>query len=78
MVSYEAQISTLALNDCSFAYDYIKWYFRVLHFYMTPNAPEDPPRPTHKEILEEKLAMAYHIVDMLSKYQRIMDLCRLI
>lgn len=41
---------------------------------MTPNTPEDPPRPTHQEILEEEQDMTNHFVDVLPRCHRIMKL----
>lgn len=39
--------------------------FIVSHPYVTPNIEEDPLRPIHQKILEEKQARANHVVDML-------------
>lgn len=41
---------------------------------MTPDALRDTPRPAHQEILEEEQTRAYHVVDMLSRCHRIVEL----
>lgn len=44
---------------------------------MTSNALGDPPKLTHLEILEEKHARIYHVVDVLPRYQCVMDQSRI-
>lgn len=46
----------------SSAFDYIQWYFRVSHPYMTPDTHRDPPMPTYQEILEEEEVGEDHVV----------------
>lgn len=48
----------LASHPCSAIYNYIKFFYRVSHSYMTPDAKEDPPMPILQEILEEEQARA--------------------
>lgn len=46
-------------------YNYIKWFYRVLHPYMTPDAKGDSYRSYHLEILEKEQARLDHDVDVL-------------
>lgn len=48
--------SVLASLQSSNEFDYIQWYFRVSHPYMTPDAHGDPPWPTYQELSEEEQA----------------------
>lgn len=41
---------------------------------MTQDASKDPPRSTHQEILEEEQVRVNHVVDVLHKYRRIIDI----
>lgn len=41
---------------------------------MTSDAPEDPPKPAYKEILEEERNRKNHVVDVLPKCRHIMDI----
>lgn len=56
------------------AFNYIQWYFRVSHYYMTPDVEGKPPRTTHQKILEEEHARAYHVVDVFPACRCIMDI----
>lgn len=38
------------------------------------DAPGDPPRPTHKEILEKEYARTDHVIDVLPRCQCIVEL----
>lgn len=73
LVSEEAQ-STIAHNDWSYVDDYIWWFFSVSHPYMILDALGDPPRPAHQKILKEELIGEDHVIDMLPKYRRIMEI----
>lgn len=50
----------------SYVYNYIQWFYKVLHPYMTLDAEGDPLRSVHREILEEEQTKVNHIVDVLS------------
>ncbi|XP_050874229.1 uncharacterized protein LOC127076587 [Lathyrus oleraceus] len=54
MVSDEAR--TITESDWSFVDRYIRWFLRMSHSYMVHVTLEDPPRPSHQEILEEEQA----------------------
>lgn len=41
---------------------------------MTLDAPEDPPRLAHREILKEEEFRAYRVADVFPRYRCIMDL----
>ena len=43
-------------DDWSYVYGYMLWFFRISHPYLIREAPGDPPRTTHQEILEEEQA----------------------
>ena len=63
--------STLASNDWNVAYNYIQWYFRISHPYMTLDAPGDPPRSTHQETLtgeQGRSNMLFLCVSYMSSY----------
>ncbi|CAL5185273.1 unnamed protein product [Lathyrus oleraceus] len=55
MVPEEAR-SIIVPSDLSYMDEHIRRFFRVSHLYMMQDAPRDPPRPTHQEILEEDRA----------------------
>src|ERR1051325_6157071 len=57
--------STVTPDDWSYEYGYMIWFFRVSHPYMIEDAPGNPPRSVHQEILEEEQAMRGHDHDVL-------------
>ncbi|XP_058771909.1 protein MAIN-LIKE 1-like [Vicia villosa] len=50
---------------------YVTWFYRVSHPLVTPDAPGDPPRPSHEEILENRQAEDDQATDILPVCQRI-------
>lgn len=46
--------SLLSLEPWNVAFDYIKWFYKVSHPYMTSYIVGAPPKTTHSEILEEE------------------------
>ena len=68
--------STVALDDLSYEYNYMIWFFRVFHLYMIEDALENPPMPAHHEILEEEEPMRDHAHDVLRRCRHIMELER--
>ncbi|CAI8615467.1 unnamed protein product [Vicia faba] len=73
LVPDEAQ-STIAPDDWSYADCYIIWFFRVSHPYLVQDAPGNPPRPSHQEILEKEQTQTDHATDVLPRCRRIMEI----
>lgn len=48
----------------SVVYDYIQWFFKVSHPFVTPDVEGDQSRPTHQDILEEEHATANHVINV--------------
>lgn len=66
--------STIVPSDWNATHDYIQGYFKVWHSYITPDAPRDPLKLAHQEILKEEQDKADHVIDVLPRYCRIMEL----
>lgn len=66
--------STVATDDLRYEYGYMLWFFRVSHPYIIQDAPRNPPRPNHWDILEKERARADHATDVLLKSRCIMEL----
>ena len=73
LVQEEAQ-STINKSDWSYVNEYIRWFFKVSHPYMVQTSPEDPPRPSHQEKLEEEQTQLDNAHDVLLRCRRIMEI----
>lgn len=82
-VMFDDYLNHLALDDTpgtltpkyqSVTYNYIHWYFRMPHPYMTSDALGYPLKPAHQQILQEEHVMVDHDIDMLPRYRCIMDI----
>ncbi|XP_058741368.1 uncharacterized protein LOC131613741 [Vicia villosa] len=65
-----------AISQWNYVEGYMTWFYKVLHSYMTHNAPRRPSRSVHEEFLENQQALDDHAVDVLSQSQNIMQLTR--
>ncbi|XP_058766846.1 uncharacterized protein LOC131640475 [Vicia villosa] len=65
---YRRMVATQSLHCVD---GYVTWFYRVSHPLMTPDAPGDPSRAAHEEILENQQTEDDHVSDLLPVCQRI-------